>query len=411
MSDVQISATAITPRNIQFWGEQRNFFPLVVKGLLFVLVTLGIYRFWYLTDLRRYYWNHTSLNGSAFEYTGRGLELFIGFLIALAIFIPLQVLYFIVTLSRDPVSLVVGLTLYLLVLSLLIFYATYRARRYRLTRTTWQGLRFRQTGSAWGYAWRAFGWRILSVLSLGLVYPWMTIALERYMATHTWYGDIRASFGATPRSLYRPCFFYWSIVYLPFVGALVYFCLQLYSGAFTLSNVREVWPTPTDNLAGELAAAHLSGTILMVALGWLILAGILFLPYIQARVFKILVSGYQFGVAEVTSHHRARSEYVVYAVYMLFLLVPGSVMFAFVYKTLALNGRMTVTAIVVLYLVMIVFVGLLNELVLKFGLWQRRVSSITVSNLDQLQAGRRETAEDSALGEGLTDAFDVEFGY
>ena len=55
---------------------------IALSNSLLGLVTLGIYRFWAKTRLRRYLWSHVSMEGDRFEYTGRGIELFIGFLIA-----------------------------------------------------------------------------------------------------------------------------------------------------------------------------------------------------------------------------------------------------------------------------------------------------------------------------------------
>jgi len=44
-----------------------------------------------------------------------------------------------------------------LVIPLYVFtqFAIYRARRYRMTRTVWRGVRFWMTGSGWNYALRA----------------------------------------------------------------------------------------------------------------------------------------------------------------------------------------------------------------------------------------------------------------
>ncbi len=47
-------------------------------------------------------------------------------------------------------------------------FAIYRARRYRLTRTVWRGVRFWMTGSGWIYALRASLWGLLVILTLGL---------------------------------------------------------------------------------------------------------------------------------------------------------------------------------------------------------------------------------------------------
>ncbi len=41
----------------------------------------------------------------------------------------------------------------------------------RLTRTVWRGVRFWMTGSGLAYAWRAFWWGALVLLTLGLAYP------------------------------------------------------------------------------------------------------------------------------------------------------------------------------------------------------------------------------------------------
>ena len=60
----------------------------VTNGLLGVL-TLGFYRFWGKTRLRRYLWGRVSFHGDPFEYTGTGMELFVGFLVAIAVLIPL----------------------------------------------------------------------------------------------------------------------------------------------------------------------------------------------------------------------------------------------------------------------------------------------------------------------------------
>ena len=63
------------------------------------------------------------------------------FLIGLAILIPLYVVFFVIALNMGPVgqfASVIGFVL----LALFGQYAVYRARRYRLTRTVYRGVRF-----------------------------------------------------------------------------------------------------------------------------------------------------------------------------------------------------------------------------------------------------------------------------
>ncbi|WP_164096076.1 DUF898 family protein, partial [Serratia marcescens] len=83
------------------------------------LITLGIYRFWLITDIRRFYWSHTAVGTEAFVYTGRGMQLLKGFLFALAILVPLQAGGFFLALGLPSAEWVVsiGLSAILLFLS------------------------------------------------------------------------------------------------------------------------------------------------------------------------------------------------------------------------------------------------------------------------------------------------------
>ena len=71
------------PMPVSFSGDRGEFFGLVTRGAALELITVGFYRFWLATDIRRHLWSNTHIDGDAAEYTGRGKELLIGFLIAL----------------------------------------------------------------------------------------------------------------------------------------------------------------------------------------------------------------------------------------------------------------------------------------------------------------------------------------
>src|SRR6185503_3238115 len=60
---------------------------LAIVNFLLNLVTLTIYRFWAKTNVRRHIWSCVHINGQPLEYTGRGIELFLGFLIVLGLFV------------------------------------------------------------------------------------------------------------------------------------------------------------------------------------------------------------------------------------------------------------------------------------------------------------------------------------
>ncbi len=80
----------VAPRAIvRFLGTNGLFWRLLIRGAVLLMFTLGIYRFWLATDIRRFLWSNTELAGDSFEYSGTARELLLGFLIALTILVPL----------------------------------------------------------------------------------------------------------------------------------------------------------------------------------------------------------------------------------------------------------------------------------------------------------------------------------
>jgi uncharacterized membrane protein YjgN (DUF898 family) len=129
-----------------------------VAGITFInavltFATLGIYRFWGKTRLRRYLWSRIDVFGDRLEYSGTGLELFLGFLVAMAFLLPVFAIPVLVQVAYPLDFEVQGVTeaLFTLIILFLIQVAIFRARRYRLTRTRWRGIRGGQSGSAFIY--------------------------------------------------------------------------------------------------------------------------------------------------------------------------------------------------------------------------------------------------------------------
>ena len=187
----------------KYHGTAKPLFMLYVKTALLTLFTLGIYRFWGKTRIRKYIWSGVSLDGDSFEYTGTGLEKFLGFLVAIVILavylgIVQMILFFLgFNILQQPETELQILTqvgaIYLTAIAVvpLLLFAQYRARRYKMGRTRWRGLRFGMENGAWGYVGRALLYYFLAVISLGILTPLLSFRLEKYMAERTWYGDAR----------------------------------------------------------------------------------------------------------------------------------------------------------------------------------------------------------------------------
>ncbi|RKT32962.1 uncharacterized protein DUF898 [Roseovarius halotolerans] len=186
-----------------YQGQRGPLFGLAFVTALLTMLTLGIYRFWGKTRIRRYIWSSVSGDGDSFEYTGTGLEKFLGFLVAIVLLavylgaVQMILFFFGLTLFAEPTSPEMALAqmggFYLTFLAVvpLIFFAQYRARRYKLARSRWRGVRFGAEKGAWGYALRAMGHWLLTILTLGLMLPRQTFWLEKYKTDRSWYGDGR----------------------------------------------------------------------------------------------------------------------------------------------------------------------------------------------------------------------------
>lgn len=214
-------------------GRLGELVPIILLNLLYQILTLGIYRFWAITNIRRYLWGRTLFNDDPLEYTGTGKELLLGFLLgALVVLVPLFGLQYAVSLATASgeagIATALG-GLYAVLILALTPIALYRARRYRLNRTVWRGIRWGQEGSAFVYALRSLGYAGLTGLTLGLAYPWQSVGLERYRTNHTYFGSQPLHFDGSAGSLFGRWLVVWGTM-LGLVAASAFVAMALSVG-------------------------------------------------------------------------------------------------------------------------------------------------------------------------------------
>ncbi|XAT61780.1 DUF898 family protein [Rhodobacteraceae bacterium Araon29] len=184
-----------------YGSQDGELFKIALKTGILTMITLGIYRFWAKSRIRRHIWSSASIGEDRFEYHGTGLEKFLGFLIAIVVLaiylglVQLILIYFglnLFQMTDDPAQVfaqTAAIYLNLLAVLPLAAFATYRARRYKLARTSWRGIRFGMDNGAWGYVWRYLFYSLLTLVSLGALMPLATFRLEKYMADRSFVGD------------------------------------------------------------------------------------------------------------------------------------------------------------------------------------------------------------------------------
>jgi uncharacterized membrane protein YjgN (DUF898 family) len=362
-----------TPKQVVFTGKRDAFRKLVTRGAALEVITAGFYRFWLATDMRRHVWSHTELDGDTFEYTGRARELFIGFLIAMAILVPLYLIYFVIGIYTEQVQAFASFPLFLFFYMFGQF-ATYRARRYRLTRTVWRGVRFWMDGSGWSYAWRATLWGMLVALTLGLAWPWREAALERYKMRHTYYGDLQGSFVGTGWQFFKRGWGLWlasPFMLLMIPAPFIYGAFKAIEWKWWLEGIR----------FGDVSVRSTLRTDALIsrywaAVGWSMLAYTGFGIYTgAATALYIQLTGVQLNALLASGHF--------------------------------LQAVPMVAVLAVAYIAMVLVINVAIRVTLFRDVWQRVVGSVIVNRLD---AAANVTAKGelvSALGEGIADGLDV----
>ena len=376
------------PLPVSFSGDRGEFRRLVARGAGLELITVGFYRFWLATDIRRHLWSNTLIDGDAAEYTGRGRELLIGFLFALAILVPVYLAYFLVGLEVERFKAFASIPL-LLFFYLFGQFAIYRARRYRLTRTVWRGVRFWMDGSGWAYAMRAGLWGLLALITLGLALPWREAALERYKMRHCYYGDLQGSFEGSGWEFFQRGWWLWLLAvistvalsltkFLPAAPLLVVLAAPFIYAAFKATEWR--WWISGIRFGGvRLESSLLRGALAGLywkAIGWFLAVMALFL-------------GYLFGGAALIASMSGKP--------MAKFFTPANLQGSVSMIVLAMIG----------YLAFILALNVVLRVYLLRDVWVRVLASTNVHGIGGAANVAAKGDLASALGEGLADGLDV----
>ena len=202
-----------------FHGRGSTLFGIHIVNVLLTLVTLGVYYFWAKTRVREYLASQTEFEGDRFAWHGTGRELLIGFLRALGVFgVPLVVLIVIRDFLEVPVILkIVAGALVPLIGLLLVPVALVGARRYRLSRMSWRGIRFSFRGRAGDFVKLFVLGTLLTSLTFGLYYPIFDTRRYGFMTSHAWFGTRPFRFDGRGRDLFWP-FIGMIVLLLPSLG-------------------------------------------------------------------------------------------------------------------------------------------------------------------------------------------------
>jgi|GEM_PF-571995 len=188
-----------------FSGNGSGLFKIFIKNLLFTIATLGIYKFWATTNVRKYVWDHVSYKGDAFQYHGTGKELFRGYLrlIGLFLLVGLAVGAMTVMEVADEVTIDLISSILNFIILLLIPLFMVGFKRYLLSRSSWRNVRFSFKGKrmeATGLYIK--GW-LFSIVTLGFYWPFFLIQKEKFWRENTCFGDKKIEFDGKAKEIIK----------------------------------------------------------------------------------------------------------------------------------------------------------------------------------------------------------------
>src|SRR5450631_4383272 len=200
------SSSPRAPEQLHFSGSGAEYFGIWIVNLLLTIVTLGIYSAWAKVRKLQYFYRHTELAGSSFDFHGSPIKILIGRVIALVMLIG----YNYSVRQHSPMTLVV-----VIVLAIVMPWLLRNSFRFRLYNTSWRGTRFHFRGSVGG-SYRVFLLNgFLALITLYIMAPFMHQRLKAYQHDNSWFGRTRFSFHASAGQFYA--------IYLLLLAAAVAF--------------------------------------------------------------------------------------------------------------------------------------------------------------------------------------------
>jgi uncharacterized membrane protein YjgN (DUF898 family) len=256
---VRTSAAQPASHPFVFHGNGGSLFGIQIVNIFLTLVTLGIYYFWGKVKVRNYLWSQTEFQGDRFAYHGTGKELLMGALKAILVFgVPYGILQVVpAILQAGPLIESLANLLALGIFMVFIPVAMVGARRYRLSRTSWRGVRFSFRGRTREFAEVFWKGAILTSLTLGLYYPFFNTNVHAFWVSRTYVGNRQFHFDGQGKALFRP--YLAMLLLLPFTLGLSWFW-------FAARKQRYFWER-TSLGAARFGSTIAGGDLLLLTLG------------------------------------------------------------------------------------------------------------------------------------------------
>jgi uncharacterized membrane protein YjgN (DUF898 family) len=181
-------------KRAEFRGNASEYFGIWIVNILLTIITIGIYSAWAKVRRMRYFRGNTYLDGHSFDYHARGLQIFLGRFI---LFIVLSIINVITSIYP-----LLGIATPFIFLAVLPWFVV-RSLKFNARVTSYRNIRFDFMGTPWGAFKAIILGSLVSAFSLGLLAPFASRWMHRYVLNNLRYGD--RGFETDPRvgAIYR----------------------------------------------------------------------------------------------------------------------------------------------------------------------------------------------------------------
>ncbi len=208
---------------LRFHGNGSSLFGIFVINVLLTLLTLGVYYFWGKTKIRRYMHSQTELHNSRFSNHTTGGELCVGWIKAILLLATIVLISEIPSFFWEDMTheWITTLAFYGLLLFVFLPLAIVGSLRFRLSRTSYQGIRFSFRGNGKIFFKIYYTGLLKTIFTLGLYYPYFETEIRQFLTNGVRFGTGRFEFAGTGRALFW--YFVLNLLLTPFTLGLCWY--------------------------------------------------------------------------------------------------------------------------------------------------------------------------------------------
>lgn len=356
----QVTATASRELSLEFRANGGEYFRIWIVNLLLTIITIGIYSAWAKVRRLRYFYGSTQLDGTSFEYHGKPIPILKGRLIAVGAYAV-----FLIASRLSPKFSVILLPMIAFGVPWIIM----KARLFQMRMSSWRGLRFNFHGDYIGALGAYIGWMLLAMLTAMILWPYALWKQTNYLLANGAYGTERFQFHATKGQFYKFCVL--GLALMIAAGCMA----AILMGTLLALHPELAKPTPGASQVEIARATFTTVAAVYLFAGPLILLAV---AWFRARLVDVSIGGLSLGPHRLFARLRTWPLFWIYLTNLLGMICTLGLFYPWA-KVRTLRYQLS------------------------------NIGIIANGSLDQFVADSHIQA--GAVGEGMHDVFDIDFGF